>query len=85
MTKNDLIALYEKFYFCKMNGGYVKLTVKGEIVIAQINDIKNLTHGQDRLITLEAKDITGRPLKTRAFKLSEIKDIEEVKLLDIRL
>lgn len=85
MTTNDLIALYEKFYFCQLNGGYVKLTVEGETVIARISDIKSLTHGQDRAVTLEAKDINGQPVKKRTFKLSDLKEVKEVRLLDCEL
>jgi hypothetical protein len=81
MIDSDLINLYEKFWQAKSNKGYVKI---GE-VIARISDIKSLTHGQDRIVTLEAKDIFGKPVKNRTFKLSDLKNVQEIRLLDVSL
>jgi len=81
MTDIELISLYDKFLQAKNSKGYVKIGS----VIARISGIKPLTHGQDRVVTLEAKDINGQPVKKRTFKLSDLKDVQEARLLDVSL
>jgi hypothetical protein len=84
MTDHDLISLYEKIWQARLNGGYIKLITKADVIVARIAEVKPLVKSQDRTIVLEGKDVYGKPIPARSFKLSEIRSIESVNLLMIK-
>lgn len=84
MVDYNLIALLEQFWMCKRQNGYVRLLLKGTVVIARIADIAPITNDRyDRIVKLEKNDINDKAIKETTFKLSDLVSVEQSVILNV--
>lgn len=82
MSDAELMIQFEMIYMARANGGYIQL---GNAIVKVI-DIKPVLQSRgDKIIELDKLDIFGKPVPRQTFKLSDITESVELRLIKVSL